>query len=341
MKIAILVPLFLPRWVGGTEIATHNLARHLSKRGHEVHVITSLDPGLPKKSLEQGFHVHRIGVSRVRFLGVMLFWLQVLRELLRLRPDLVHSQSIRMGIPAFLAKKLAKTPYVVWGRGTDVYLPWSYKRLISKLALKNPDTVIALTEDMKLEMQRMCGRGVHVIPNGIDLQSLEGLPAKAAIREELGLGCDETIILFVGTLRAVKGVKYLMEAMSMIRQKCGKARLVLVGDGEERQSLETLVRELALGASISFAGRVSNEMVSRYMIASDILVLPSLSEGFPNAVLEAMAVGLPVVTSRVGGLAEIIEEGQNGFLVEPGNAGQIADRVLTLLGDDELRARIC
>lgn len=340
MKIALMVGRFPPRWLAGTEIATYNIAKYLAKKGHDIHVITSLDDGLPGRSLEQGFYVHRIGVPRARFLGIIVFWLRVLLRIRRLRPDLVQVQGIGMGVPAFLAKKLLGTPYIVWGRGTDVYLSWLFKKPISKLVLRNPDRVIALTEDMKKEIQKNYGRPVDVIPNGIDLESYEALPAKSAIRDKLGLDNDERIIVFVGTLRPVKGVKYLIEALDIIKRKDTTAKLMLVGDGEERHSLEGRVEELNLGSSVTFVGKVPNEKVTQYMAAADILVLPSLSEGFPNVALEAMAVGLPVVASMVGGLPELIEEGENGFLTEPKSPDQIADRTLLLLCDEQLRRRI-
>ena len=340
MRIAILVQLFPPKWLAGTEIATYNIARHLAGRGHDVHVVTSLDQGLLRESIEQGFRLHRLSVPRVQFLGIVLFWLKALLRLRTLRPELVLGQGLSMGVPACVARRLWRRPYVVWGRGMDVYLPWLSKGVVAPLVLSSADTVIALTEDMKAEMQKICSRDVEVIPNGIDVEGFQDLPAKAEIREELGLGADDKIIVFVGTLRPVKGLKYLVEAMNVIRQSDNSARLMLVGDGEERQQLEALVQGRDLEGWVTFLGRVPNESVPRYLAGADVFVLPSLSEGFPNVVLEAMAAGLPVVASRVGGLPEIVEEGENGFLVEGGNPEQIADRVLRLLGDDELRARI-
>ena len=340
MRIAILVLLFPPRWLAGTEIATSKIARHLAQRGHDVHVVTSLDDGLPPTELEQGFRVHRVSAPRVRFMGIIVFWLKALLLLRRLRPDLVHSQNLGMGAPAFLGKKLWRRPYVVWGQGTDVYLPWLFKRAISRPVLGNADSVIGLTEDMRARLQEMCPRDVEVIPNGIDLESYEGLPLKAAARAQLALCVDEKIIAFVGTLLAIKGLRYLVEAMRSVRREDATARLVLVGDGVERQRLELLVRERGLGDCVTFVGRVYNDVVPHYLAASDVFVLPSLSEGFPVTILEAMAAGAPIVASRVRGLPEIVEEGQNGFLVEPGSPEQLADRILLLLGDDDLRARI-
>lgn len=339
MKIAIMVSGFPPRWLGGTELATHDIARHLVKRGYEVHVITSLDEAVPKDSIEEGFYVHRIGFPKIKFLGVVVFWLKALRVLKRINPDIVHAQSTGIGISAFLAKKLLGKPYVVYCRGSEVYLSWLFTKPMLKLALKNANAVIALTEDMKAEIQKICSGEILVIPNGIDLESFENFSREKA-RAKLQIKMGEEVILFVGTLRPIKGVKYLIQAMDIIAKQDAGIKLVLVGDGEERQALEELVKELDLEEDVKFIGKVPNEEVPEYMVGSDAFVLPSLSEGFPNVVLEAMASALPIVASKVGGLPEIVKDGENGFLVEPKNPGQIAEKVLLLFGGEELRKSI-
>ena len=113
MKIAILVGLFPPKWLAGTEIATYNLASHLARRGHEVHVITSHDAGFPEFSKESGFSVHRIAWPKIRFLGIVTFWAKVCLKIQTIKPDVFHAQSLLCGIPAVVAKKSLKIPYVV------------------------------------------------------------------------------------------------------------------------------------------------------------------------------------------------------------------------------------
>ncbi|HHD82665.1 MAG TPA: glycosyltransferase family 1 protein, partial [Bacteroidetes bacterium] len=288
MRIAITVPLFPPKWLAGTEIATYNIAKHLARRGHEVHVITSLDEGLPKESIEEGFYVHRIFWRKIRFAGVISFWTKVFLILRKVNPDMIHVQSIGICIPAFMANKLLRKPYVIWGQGSDVYLPGKFIKSISKLVLKNANTVIALTGDMKREMQKLCDRDILVIPNGIDLSSFGDLSRKKA-RSKLQIKDGEKVILFVGTLRPVKGIRYLIEAMRIIKDKNEHIKLVLVGDGEEREYLKKLVKELILEECVRFIGKLPNEKVPECMTASDVFVLPSLSEGFPVVILEAMA----------------------------------------------------
>jgi N-acetyl-alpha-D-glucosaminyl L-malate synthase BshA len=339
MKIAILVGAFPPKWLAGIEIATYNIAKQLAKRGHEVHVITTLDEGLPKETIEDRFCVHRIFCRKIRFLGIISFWIKIFWHLKKIDPDIAHVQSVGSGIPGFLAKKLFKKPYIVWGHGSDIYLPDKFTKSISKLVLKNADAVIALTEDMKKKIQKICDRDVVVVPNGIDLERFNNL-SKGDIRKRLKIKDDKKRIIFVGTLRPVKSVKYLIKAIKIIIQKDINTRLMLVGDGDERGNLEKLVKELSLEEYVKFVGKVPNEEVPEYMAVSDVFVLPSLSESFGIVNLEAMASGLPIVATKVGGLPEIIKDGENGFLVEPKNPEELAEKVLSILGNNELRERI-
>lgn len=332
MKIAILIPCFLPKWFGGTEVATYHLAGHLAKRGHEVYVITPLDEGLPEESYENGFHIHRLPKIATSFPGGIIFWGDIVRAIQRIGPDIVHAQSLNSGIPALFSNKLLKIPYVVYGRGLDVYHPEWYVKLTAKAVLKNAGVAIALTEDMKKVMQAMYSRDVAVVPNGIDL-----VEDSARQREAESHGKRA---LFVGRLSSVKGIQYLLGAMSIVHREIPEAKLTLVGDGEERERLEHLTDYLGIRECIEFVGAVPHERVQDYMHHADVLVLPSLSEGFPVTILEAMANGLPVVATCVGGVPEIIENNVNGYLVETENQKEVAEALLKLLRDEQLRKRI-
>lgn len=328
MRIAILVTLFPPKWLAGTEIATYNIAEQLAKRGHEVHVITSLDEGLPKASYEKGFHIHRLPRIGIRFMGGLIFWADIIRELRKIKPDIVHAQSFTCGMPALLSNKLLRIPYVIYGRGSDVYLPSWLTKLTSKIIQKNASASIALTEHMKGVMQTGFKKDVIVIPNGIN-------PAEGVVGESVGRKHSKRI-LFVGRLHPVKGTRYLLGAMSIVRRDMPEAKLVLVGDGGEREHLENLTDDLKIRECVEFIGRVPHENVQNYMNQSDVFVLPSLSEGFPVTILEAMACGLPVVATRVGGIPDIVEDGINGYLVDAMDQEMIAEALLKLLKDEEL-----
>ena len=343
MRIVILVSLFPPKWLAGTEIATYNIAKYLARKGHEVHVITSWDEGLPNESFEEGFYVHRIRVPRLRIGGYTLHALRELLLIKELSPDIVHAQSIPRGTACVLARKLFGIPCVVWGRGSDVYLPWRFKEVLSKFVLRNADALIALTGHMKQKMIELLGKercDIFVIPNGIDYEFFSSyLGKQGSVTSEPGN--NKKVVLYVGRLDPVKGVRYLVQAMGILRDRgLRNAKLLIVGDGSEKKYLEELVKKLGLEDYVVFAGKVSHEKIPEYMALADVFVLPSLSEGFPTVVLEAMAMGLPVIASRVGGLPWIIKDGDNGFLVEPRNPHEIAEKITFLLINDDLRTYI-
>jgi glycosyltransferase involved in cell wall biosynthesis len=333
MKIAILVGLFPPKWLAGTEIATYNLADHLARGGHEVHVITSHDAGLPEFSEENGFSVHRIAWPKIRFLGIVTFWAKVCLKIQTIKPDVFHAQSLLCGIPAVVAKKSLKIPYVVWGQGSDIYLPDRFTRMTSKSILQNADAVLALTEDMKQKMREICDRDISVVPNGIDLERFKNSSGGEK-------GSNAKTIIFVGRLHPVKGGQYLIEAMAIVHRAMPDVKLVIVGDGVERTRLEQLAKKLDLNSCIQFAGQVPQERIPQIMHQADVFALSSLSESFGIVNIEAMAAGLPIVATNVGGIPDIVEEGVNGYLVNAKNPEELADKILFLLQNDEMREEI-
>ena len=215
MKIMILVLFFPPKWLAGTELAAYNIAKYLVKIGHEVTVITSYDEGLLNKNKIEGFEVYRISYSKIRIFGLFIFWLKIFHIIWKINPEIIHVQGLGMSIPALLSKKILKIPYVISGRGFDVYYSWRFKNLISKLGLNNSNISIALTEDMKKEMEEYTNKKIVVIPNGINIQKFN--LDKCESRKNLDIDRNEKIIIFVGRLESVKGLKYLIEAICILR----------------------------------------------------------------------------------------------------------------------------
>jgi len=337
MKISIFVKKFPPRSLAGAEIAAYNIAKYFTKKQHEVHVITTLFKGSKKETIEEGFFVHSLLWSKIKFFGGFFFWLNAFRQLKKIKPNIMHFQGIDISLFTFILVKIQKKPYIIWAQGSDVYFQSKIKRLTSKIILKNADAVIALTEDMKNHLKNIYEREILIIPNGIDLSKFEYL-SKDNYYKVFGFDKNIKIILYVGSFRPVKGLKYLIEAMKIIGNK--EKRLFIIGHGKEKDDLENQVKNLNLEDCITFIGKIPNQEVFKYMASSDVFVLPSLSEGFPIVILEAMASGLPIVATKVRGLPEIFKDGQNGFLVETRNPEKIAEKILLILNDENLSKRI-
>jgi glycosyltransferase involved in cell wall biosynthesis len=334
MKIAIIIGLFPPKWLAGTEIATYNLAKQLAKRGHEIHVITFHDEGLPNYNKENGFYIHRISRPEIRGIAGIIFFLKIFLKIHTINPDIVQTQDLIMGTPAYLSKKILRIPFIVWCQGNDVYCPDRYGRITTKLILQNAIATLALTENMRKKLKTIYDTEIYIVPNGIDLEEYNDVPIFLERKP------STKNILFVGSMYPIKGVQYLITAMKNIHIEIPEARLILVGDGEERDRLAALSIKLGIQKYVQFIGKVPHETVKTFMQQADVIVLPSLSEGLPNVLLEAMACGLPIVASRVGGIPDIITNDTNGYLVEVKNIDDIANKIILLLQDDVLRKKI-
>jgi glycosyltransferase involved in cell wall biosynthesis len=200
-------------------------------------------------------------------------------------------------------------------------------RLTSRLA----DAVVAPSRVTARELETDYGcRVATVIANGITpLELPPRPPAEAAVE-----------LLYAGRLRTRKAVAVLIEAFAQVHEQAPDSRLRLAGDGEQRPALEAQVHRLGLAGAVRFEGAVPRERMPELFAAADIFCLPSLYEGFPLAILEAMAAGLPVVTTRVAGNPEAVTDGEHGRLVEAEDAAGLAAALIDLIGDEEGRRRM-
>ncbi|GAH49238.1 unnamed protein product, partial [marine sediment metagenome] len=161
---------------------------------------------------------------------------------------------------------------------------------------------------MAREMKKICPKEITIIPNGVDLSRFETCSREDA-RQKLGIGKREGIILCVANLRVEKGHEYIVEAMEKVATNSPQSRLFIVGRDFQRGKIQKLALEKNLDQKVLFTGFIPPDKIPEYMVAADVFVLPSLSEGFPNVLLEAMAAGLPIVATNVGGVPEIVTDG--------------------------------
>jgi glycosyltransferase involved in cell wall biosynthesis len=261
--------------------------------------------------------------------------LRLLRVLRRLRPDVVHTSLYLANLYGVLAARLARTPHVVVSQRCSYESNVGpVRRRIARLGHRLADRVIV---NSRAALEEECAAGmpadrlVHV-PNGVALEA-------SAVVDRAALGLpDGPLVLAVGRLEAVKGHRVLLDAWPIVSRAVPDASLVLLGEGVRRGALESQARRLGVSSRVRFLGFRGPALP--YVAACAVFVQPSLSEGMPNSVLEAMAAGKPIVASRVGGIPEMLVDGENGLLVPPGDTAALAMGLTRLLEDPPFRERL-
>jgi glycogen(starch) synthase len=180
---------------------------------------------------------------------------------------------------------------------------------------------------------------VRVVPNGVDPQKFRPLEDVAVARRQFGLG-DEPCVLFVGSLIPRKGLPFLVEAAEKIIKEQGKTKFVIVGEGPLKSWLHGAIEAANLSENFKFLGNVREDLLAAAYNCADLLVLPSIQEGQGIVLLEAEASAKPVVAFDVGGVSEAVRSGETGFLVKRGNTDELADAVMRLLSDKNLRQKM-
>ena len=232
----------------------------------------------------------------------------------------------RVGVPTVL--RTEHLPYLI----TD-----KPKQALHKSVMQYLDRLICVSEQARLSFLEagLPEEKLRTVRNGIPLRAIK--TDRPGVRARLGLDPSCQVVLTVGRFAEQKGYRYLVEAVPLVLEHLPDARFVWVGTGRLEQELRRRVEHLGLGASVTFAGRCHD--VSQLMAAADLFVLPSLFEGLPLTVLEAMAAGLPVVATAGCGAAEAVVDGKTGRIVEPANVAQLASTIVEILKQPDLAAR--
>lgn len=330
-----------PPMGGGAGNATRNTALELSRRGHTVHVLTSRMPDQSDVETEGELVVHRVRSRRVSIhqaglLGAVSFLLGAFLRLRRLAAN--HDYEIYhfyFGLPTgFLALYthwVLKKPYVLALRGSDVPgydntrtylrpLHWLLKP-ITRYIWSHATSVTALSRNLRsLAQSTVSDVRIEVIGNGIDT---EMFPAKTRFGTEQGLK-----LICVCRLEQRKGLNHLLDAMSDLSHH--GVTLDIVGKGPREKELFARIERLRLTDAVRLIGYVPSNNLVDYYTAADVFVLPSLSESFGQAMLEAMSSGLPVIASKVGGIPETLDDRAGGLLIEPGSSEAITRAVKEL-----------
>jgi len=345
--ICMLISHFPPA-VGGTEVQAFRLGRELARWGYPVTVLTQRHPRAGAAEAKEGIQVLRVLAGRGPGpVYVLTYLASLLRHLAaqarRQRVGILHAHHLyleamaaslwqtRTGTPA-LAKVACGGPFGDFARlrrtGGTLALP----------LLRRLDRIVAVSQEIRHELTSH-GFGtdrIADIPNGVDAVRFAPPPDPEAARRAAGHGPDT--VLFLGRLDPQKGLDLALEAWAQVVRRRPGARLVVAGEGPSGTALQAQAAQLGLGDAVRFPG--VSETPETLLRGSEVFLLPSRSEGMSNALLEAMATGLPCVATRIGGNGELLRHGDTGLLVSPGDASALAETLLGLLQDPALRRRL-
>lgn len=327
---------------GGSGVVATELGYALGEQGHEVHFISSARPFRLHRFHERLFfhEVEDVSYPLFKYPPYTLLLANKIVEVVNyVGLDLIHVHyAIPHSISAYLAKQMLTRPIplVTTLHGTDVTLVGAYEEFyqLTRLALRVSDRITAVSQALAEETKTVFGplqQDIGVIPNFVDPQVY--FPVRDA------MGCcrkhfaprGEKILAHISNFREVKRVVDVVNVFARVEKNI-PSRLLLVGDGPEMGRVEREVSHLGLAGKVQFLGK--QESVREILQMSDVFLLPSAQESFGLVALEAMACGVPVVASRVGGLPEVVQDGKTGFLAEVGDIEGMSESVIRLLADE-------
>ena len=339
MKIAIVCyPTF-----GGSGVVATELGLALAEHGHEIHFITYKQP-VRLELLSKNIHFHEVSVPEYPLFHFQPYELALSSKLVDMvklhKIELLHVHyAIPHAYAGYMAKKILEEenifiPMVTTLHGTDITLVGNhpfYKPAVT-FSINNSDVVTSVSKSLKEDTLHLFDikKEIHVVPNFIDIP--KKINPFTECQRDLMAKPHERIITHVSNLRPVKRVIDVIEVFDRIQRKI-PAKLIMVGEGPEREACENLCVEKGIEEKVLFVGN-SNE-VDKILCFTDLFILPSEKESFGLAALEAMACGVPVISSNTGGLPEVNIEGVSGFLSDVGNVEEMAENALKILASDE------
>lgn len=260
--------------------------------------------------------------------------------------DLIHSHTIMPdGFASVLLGRQLKLPVICTIHGSDINIyPYRHPLILraTKRAIRQLDGCITVSQRLRERLMELCGHvpvEVKVIYNGADPNLFSPI-SKEEARKSLGISYGGDVLLYVGNLKEVKGVAYLIDAFGKMRDQQRESRLYIVGDGRERNALEEMVKRRLLSKNIVFIGRRPHREIPIWFSAADCLIMPSLSEGFPTLLSEAMLSETPIVGTSVGGIPELLLDSVTGLVVPPKNTDMLAKAIKLLIKNKDLARQL-
>jgi glycosyltransferase involved in cell wall biosynthesis len=357
VKVCFISPEYLPL-SGGTGAYVYYLSKELMKLGNSACIVTGYGESRDVKINNQQ-HIFFLKSLKAPVVKSFLFAESASRKLNKLRGsfpvDIAHVNLPLVpsfAVPSGFGKTLISTVHSTWKGESEAIRSEPYSRLNSnekfmvsfnwflrifeERMLERSNKIIAVSDFTRRELKqyyKVKQDKIHVIHNGVDTSKFQPTKDKRKSKEELGFNPDDITVLSVGRLYARKGLFTLIESMPPVVRKFGNVKFIIAGKGlsNEMKKLVNYAAKLGVKDHIVFTGYFPDKKLPKLYQAADVFAFSTFYENLPFAVLEALSSGLPVVTTNVGGIPEMIDSGRNGFLVQPFNAKDMADKILYYL----------
>ena len=351
MRILMQQWAYFP-WVGGAEVFTQHLAEYMVTRGHQVDIVTGLlgKPGIEYDGWQEeldvinGVNVHRVRVPGVKYAGIVVGIWRMLTRSLKLQQqndyDIIHSHIFPAMVCGALSKRDKKL--VITLQGGDIGEYKESSRLIRALempfiywSLRKADMVHCVSTHIAKAAKKLGAKEVDVVPNGVDTSIFHPYD-RYQLRKKLGYSPREKIVVSTSRLTPKNGLDYLIKATAPL----GDVKLIIIGDGEQRKHLESLIQNLKLKNRVFLLGTLPHKELPQYLAIADAFCRPSVNEGFGISFIESMACRIPTIGTAVGGITDIINHGENGILVPPEDAGTLSRALKRVIEDGNLAKQI-
>jgi glycosyltransferase involved in cell wall biosynthesis len=335
--------------IGGTQRMVVEFLRRVSRKKFRCYVCVLLEEGFVN---EQATAMHIENVSlKMRGYWDLVAWWKFYTFIKGKQLDLIRTYGLKAHIIGRIVGKLLGVPVQITSvRSTDPWRKW-YHTLLDRMTSGFADLYLSNSEAGRLithQRERIPLSKIRMIPNGIDLANYAPAtsatqPRYVALKKELGIAYEDRVIGIVANFRAMKGHRTIVDALPRIRANIPHIKCLFVGEAfvnepSYQQELQHYVQEQRLADVIIFTGRWDD--IPDLLAILDVLLLPSLWEGLPTSVLEAMAMKKPIVASAVGGIPELVESGRTGILIPPQDAQALSDAVILLLSQPELAQKM-
>ncbi len=341
MKIA-LYNLTTTTKLGGIETFNWEMARALERKGHCVHIYGGRNahvrddlynvPIYTYPYIKRSF-IPNFGSRFRKFMERFSFGVSALRDISIRGYDYIYV-SKPYDVPLTLLAAVLSQAKVIYGSGGTEFFP-GYAYLMKKV-----DYFFACSHFNALQIERYCGIRPQVLPNGVNTDVFKPLPIDSDVRQELAVADGQLVIISACRLVGWKGLQYAIKAVARLLRKGYSVKYYIIGDGEYKETLHTLVKDLAVEKSVIFLGNMPNAVLPRYYSLATVALFPSIAnETFGISIAEAMACGVPVISTTVGGIPEVLGEG-SGLLVSPENDHDLAAALEKLITDEKLRKKL-